>query len=192
MHLLTNAFAIRIPKIKPLHPGAIGPHLRLALALQIKPNYPEALLLQGTLYEQQGNRDAALSSYTRAINTSTKLAEPYYRRAILYLRANNLDSAASDLQSAIDLQDNFSEAHYWLGRVYLAQGKAKDARAEFATAITNRSGDYADARFYQGLAEEQLGQRTDAVQSYESALEQNANGEWAGEARTALARLKQQ
>lgn len=164
----------------------------LALALQIKPNYPEALLLQGTLYEQQGNRDAALSSYTRAINTSTKLAEPYYRRAILYLRANNLDSAASDLQSAIDLQDNFSEAHYWLGRVYLAQGKAKDARAEFATAITNRSGDYADARFYQGLAEEQLGQRTDAVQSYESALEQNANGEWAGEARTALARLKQQ
>lgn len=164
----------------------------LALALQLKPGYPEALLLQGKLYEQQGNRDAALASYSKAINTSDKLAEPYYRRAMLYVRASNLDSAAGDLQSAIDIQNNFSEAHYWLGRVYLAQGKTKDARSEFVTAISNRNGDFADARFYQGLAEEQLGQRTEAVQSYETALEQNANGEWAGEARTALARLKQQ
>ena len=163
----------------------------LALALQLKPGYSEALLLQGKLYEQQGSRDAALASYSKAINTSTRLAEPYYRRAMLYVRASNLDSAASDLESAIDLQGNFSEAHYWLGRVYLAQGKTKDARAQFVTAIASRNGDFADARFYQGLAEEQLGQRTEAVQSYESALEQDANGEWAGEARTALARLKQ-
>lgn len=163
----------------------------IGYALQLKANYPEALILQGKLYEQLGDTNAALGSYGQAIGTKTKLAEPYYRRGMIYVRANELDKAASDLESAIKLQANFSEAAYWLGRVYLAQGKLKPARDQFAAAVKSRDGNFADARFYQGLAEEQLGQRTEAIQSYETALEQNASGEWAGEARSALARLRQ-
>jgi tetratricopeptide (TPR) repeat protein len=107
------------------------------------------------------------------------------------MRHDKLDEAMRDLESAINIQPNFSEAHYWLGRAYLAQDRAKQARAEFVTAIEQRGGTYPDARFYQGLAEERLGQRNDAVASYQAALDQNNNGEWANEARMALVRLRQ-
>jgi len=163
----------------------------LAVALQMRPNYSEALLLQGKLFEQQGNDTAALESYSKAIRASKTLAEPLYRRALLYMRYDKLDDAMRDLQSAIDIQPNFSEAHYWLGRAYLAQSKPKQARTEFMTATEQRGGTFPDARFYQGLAEERLGQRNDAVASYQTALDQNNNGEWANEARMALARLRQ-
>lgn len=163
----------------------------LALALQLRPGYADALLLQGKLFEQLGDPAAARDSYTRAIAASKALAEPYYRRALLSLRADQLDDAAGDLEDAIGIQANFSEAHYWLGRIYLAQNRPKPAREQFILAIEQRNNHFADARFYQGLAEEQLGQRDDAVQSYQAALEQGGTSEWAGEARTALSRLRQ-
>ena len=119
------------------------------------------------------------------------MAEPRYRRALVYMRYDKLDAAMRDLQSAIDIQPNFSEAHYWLGRGYLAQNTPKQARAEFVTAIEQRNGTFPDARFYQGLAEERLGQRSEAIASYQTALDQDTNGAWASEARTAIARLRQ-
>jgi tetratricopeptide (TPR) repeat protein len=163
----------------------------LATALQMRPNYPEALLLQGKLYEQQNDDNAALDAYSRAIRASGALAEPRYRRALVYMRSDKLDVAVGDLQSAIAIQDNFSEAHYWLGRAYLAQGKPRPARDELIKAIAQRGGSFPEASFYQGLAEERLGQRNEAVASYQAALDQDQNGAWADEARTALVRLRQ-
>jgi tetratricopeptide (TPR) repeat protein len=163
----------------------------LRAALILSPNYAEALLLQGKLNEQQGDDNAAIQSYTDAIKASNILAEPYYRRALLYIRHDRFDDAVNDLESATKIQANFPEAHYWLGRAYLGRGDPKSARAEFVKAIEQRGGNYAEARFYQGLAEEQLGQRDAAVTSYQAALTQDNNGVWADEARTALNRLRQ-
>jgi predicted TPR repeat methyltransferase len=52
-----------------------------------------------------------------------------------------------------------------------------------------RNGDYVDARFYQGLSEEQLGQRDAAIASFRATLELDRSGEWTTEANAALARL---
>jgi tetratricopeptide (TPR) repeat protein len=126
-------------------------------ALLLKPNFAEALLLQGKLNEQQGDDAAAIESYSAAINANNKLAEPYYRRALLYIRHDRLEEATRDLETAIDIQPNFPEAHYWLGRAYLAQGQPKSARPEFERAIEQRGGTYAEASFYLRVAEQQLG-----------------------------------
>jgi tetratricopeptide (TPR) repeat protein len=160
-------------------------------ALQLRPSYAEAFLLQGKLYEQRGADDQAIAAYGKAAGASRVLAEPYYRRALLYIRRDRMDDATSDLESATRIQPNFPEAHYWLGRAYLAQGRARLAREQFQRAVEQRGGNYAEARFYQGIAEEQLGQRTDAAASYQAALQQDNTSVWAGEARTALTRLQQ-
>ena len=160
-------------------------------ALAQRPNYAEALLLQGKLYEQIGDDDHAISSYSKAIAANGQLAEPHYRRALLRIRQNNMSDAESDLAAATRLQPNFSEGHYWLGRTYLAEGRALAARDEFVQAIGQREGNYADAYFYRGLAEEQLGQREEAAASFKSAIEQGRDSAWADEAQAALARLGQ-
>jgi tetratricopeptide (TPR) repeat protein len=125
-------------------------------ALVLRPNYAEALLLQGKLNEQQGDDTAAIQSYSAALRANDRLAEPAYRRALLYIRHDRLEDATSDLESAIGLQPNFPEAHYWLGRAYLAQGQPKSARPEFERAIEQRGGTYAEASFYLTIAREQL------------------------------------
>ena len=162
----------------------------LALALQLRPAYPQARLLQGLIFEQQGQPAAAIDAYSKSIDAGGKLAEPYYRRALLYMSAQRLDDAARDLEKAIGIQPNFPEAHYWLGRAYLAQSRPRPARDQLALAAEQRGGDYPDALFYQGLAEEQLGQRSQALASYQAALAQNGSGEWANEARLAVDRLR--
>jgi tetratricopeptide (TPR) repeat protein len=125
-------------------------------ALVLKPRYADALLLGGKLYEQQGDDNAAIQSYSAAINANNKLAEPSYRRALLFIRRDQLDEGTRDLESAINIQPNFPEAHYWLGRAYLAQGKPKAAQSELKLAIEQHGGTYAEATFYLGVATEQL------------------------------------
>jgi tetratricopeptide (TPR) repeat protein len=162
----------------------------LAAALAIRPRYDRAWLEQGKLYEQLGRDGRALEAYSQAIVANGRLAEARYRRGLLYVRQDRMSEAESDLEAATSAQQNFPEAHYWLGRVYLAQNRPQAARDEFKTAAGLLNGTYPDARFYQGIAEEQLGQRTEAIASFQSALAQNASAIWATDAREALARLQ--
>ena len=162
----------------------------LALALQLRPIYPQARLLQGLIYEQQGQTAAAIDAYSKSIDAGGKLAEPYYRRALLYMSGQRLDDAARDLEKAIGIQPNFAEAHYWLGRAYLAQGRPRPARDQLTIADDQFGHTNADTLFYLAMAEEQLGQHSDALASYQAALARNGSGEWANEARLAVDRLR--
>jgi tetratricopeptide (TPR) repeat protein len=164
----------------------------LTIALAIRADYDLAWLEQGKLYEQARLDDDALNAYSRAIDANSQLAEARYRRALIYIRGDRMSEAESDLENAIRAQSNFAEAHYWLGRVYLAQNRAQAARDSFKTAVAQRDGNYPDAYFYQGIAEEQLGQRAEAAASFQSALAQGGDDSvWATDARAALARLGQ-
>jgi tetratricopeptide (TPR) repeat protein len=163
----------------------------LATALQLRASYPDALLLQGKIYEQQGRDVLAMEAYGKSIAADGSVAEPYYRRALLSMRKDQLDDAENDLEQAIKIQPNFPEAHYWLGRAYLAQSQFRQARDELASANEQRGGNYPDALFYQAMAEEQSGLRDEALASYQAALAQNSEADWAGEARTAIDRLRQ-
>ena len=163
----------------------------LSTALRLRPAYAEAYLLQGKLYEKRGNIDQAIAAYGKSIGVNGKLFDPHYARALLYIRQDRMAEAESDLEAATRIRPDSAEAHYWLGRTYFAEGRAAAARDQFKEASDRRGGNYPEARFYQGLAEEQLGQRDAAVASFRAALEQDRNGAWAGEAQAALARLGQ-
>ena len=165
--------------------------VNLATALQQRPVYAEAWLLQGKLDEQKNDEDGAIDAYGKSIGANGQLAEPHYRRALLFLRRNSMTDAARDLEAAARIQPNFPEGHYWLGRTYFAEGRAAAARDQFQQAIDQRGDTYVEARFYQGLAEEQLGQRDDAAASFRAALDQGRDSAWADEAQAALARLGQ-
>lgn len=161
----------------------------LARALQLRPRYAEARLLQGKIDEQQGGLSEAISAYGQAILDNDSLAEPYYRRALLYLRTDRVGDAQADLERAVRAQPTFPEAHYWLGRTYLINGRPTQANDELTKAIAQRSNNYPEASFYQGLAQEQLGNREAAIASLRTALEQGRGSAWISDAQDALGRL---
>lgn len=161
----------------------------LDTAITLRPAYAEAYLLRGKFYERVGDVQKASNAYSMAIESNQLLAEPYFRRALLKIQNNQFDTAEADLENAVRRQPSFVEAHYWLGRVYYARARYDAAVRVLREAVALRNGDYVDARFYQGLAEEQLGQRDAAIASFRATLELDRSGEWTTEATAALARL---
>lgn len=170
--------------------GRIEEALRdVTRALELRPRYAEAALLLGKIYERQGYSTRALETYKRAIEINPRLAEPHYRRGLLLIRADRLNEAREELEIATRLDSNFAEAHYWLGRVYVAQRNFQAALNRFREAVNRQGGAYPEARYYQGLAEEQLGDLNAAIRSFETVANQSDDTLWAGEARAALARM---
>lgn len=161
-------------------------------ALFLEPNYADALLLHAKVYEQQDQVTEAIQAYGNTIAANEDLAEPHYRRALLYIRTDRISEAREDLERAVRLQPNFPEAHYWLGRTYLIDNRSAIARDQFERAVEQRGGNYPEARFYQGIAEEQLGQRDNAIESFRIALQQGQDRPWSQEAQAALTRLESQ
>ncbi len=161
----------------------------LAAAISARPKYAEAFLLRGKLYEQTEQDRKALAAYEEAIAANTQLPEPHYRRALLLIQRNRLEDARGDLNAALKSQPVFPEANYWIGRIEFAQAHYQDALTRFQSAVDQASGIYPEARFYQGLTEEQIGLRDAAIQSFRTTLSQSETGPWAGEARAALNRL---
>lgn len=160
-------------------------------ALSQQPAYAEALLLKGKMLESQGQISAAEDAYSQAIEANDALGEPHYRRGLLRVRNNRINDAQKDFEDAVEVQYNFAEAHYWLGRMYLVNNRPDDAQKQFAIALEQRGNNYPEALFYQGIAQEQLGQANDAISSFQSVIDQVRDSGLAREAEAAIARLKQ-
>jgi tetratricopeptide (TPR) repeat protein len=173
--------------------GQLGPaQANLEAAIKLRPKYADALLLQGKIYEQLGQERQAMTAYEHAIAADGRLAEPRFRRALLLVQANRLREARGELTAAVSAQPQYPEANYWLGRVEFADGNYREALHWFQAAVdqANQNGQrYAEALFYQGLAEEQLGMREQAVASLQASLTESGTSAWASEARSALSRL---
>jgi tetratricopeptide (TPR) repeat protein len=161
-------------------------------ALQQHPDYGEAWLFKGKLFQQQENMQAALAAYERAIEANNQLGEAYYRRGLIAMQQQEHEAAVSDLQRAADLQPDNAEIYYWLGQANFALNHMGDAAEAFGRAVELRNGSYAAAEFYLGMAEEARGQIDAAIASFESVIQQTNESEWVNRAQTELERIVNQ
>jgi tetratricopeptide (TPR) repeat protein len=168
-----------------------GPREALATvteALNQRPDYAEALLFQGKMLQELGERDRALAAYNASIRANGRIAESYFRRGMVSLQLAQYDNATGDFRQATSLQPNFPEAFYWLGRSYYAEGRLEPALQAFQQAVA-LNGNYLEAIFYVGLASEDLGRTAEAVSAYQTVIAIDASGEFAERARASIARL---
>ena len=71
-------------------------------AIKIDPNYAEAYLFKGSIYQLMEDYDIAISFYSKAIKANPQYADAYMMRGLL-LRAINKKDACKDLKKAVDL-----------------------------------------------------------------------------------------
>lgn len=158
----------------------------LEKALEVQPDYAEALLFYGKLLQEAGLVDEALAAYNQAIDANRGLAEAYFRRALIYMQTLDYQRAARDLRRATALQPSFADAHYWLGRAYFIQDRSADALLAFERAISLQNDRFPEAQLYQGLALESQGLINEAIESFQAVIQADASGVWAERARTEL------
>src|SRR6185436_3349445 len=66
----------------------------------------EALIQRGVLYEQTGNREAAIKDYTEAIKLDPTSAVAFFNRGNAYDQLGDYDRAIADYTEAIKLDPN--------------------------------------------------------------------------------------
>jgi len=104
-------------------------------ALEINPNYVDALINRGGAYAQLGRFNDALMDFNHALKLEKKDAELYSKRGEIYLQNNMHDQAIRDFTAAIVLNPMFSDAYLNRGRAYSEKGMPEEAMNDFNQAI---------------------------------------------------------
>jgi tetratricopeptide (TPR) repeat protein len=104
-------------------------------ALEIHPNYVDALINRGSAYAQLGRFNDALMDLNHALKFEKKDAELYNKRGEIYLQNEMHDQAIKDFTAAVVLNPMFSDAYLNRGRAYSEKGMPEEAMNDFNQAI---------------------------------------------------------
>jgi tetratricopeptide (TPR) repeat protein len=139
------------------------------------PTKAAAYFSRGELQQSLGNLEAAISSYSAAIELVPEHQQAHIRKADAHLSAGQLEQAVSELafvahrdrdpdltveklKKIIEQHPDYYPALKWLGYAYLEQNRPSKAVETFTTALNARQDDV-DVRLWRGLASIQVGAR---------------------------------
>lgn len=102
-------------------------------ALELEPQYPDALFRRGLAFWQLGHPEEGFEDLTRAIQLAPS-AELYAWRAQLLLTEGSLGGAQQDAERALQLDEETPRAHGVLGAIHLEKNAEAEACKEFSKA----------------------------------------------------------
>jgi tetratricopeptide (TPR) repeat protein len=104
-------------------------------ALQLKPDYAEALNGRGEIYRNVDEYEAAERDFSTAITVNPKYEKAYINRGRLYKTAGRYDMAIADFTKALELNPGLSELEEEIAELYLCQGTDKSEIRDITGAI---------------------------------------------------------
>jgi tetratricopeptide (TPR) repeat protein len=104
---------------------------RLAmLALQLKPNFTDALYLLSQLDIAAGDIPTAITMTESIISLEASNPGRYYQLGVLYGAVKNIDAAIAAFTTAVTLNPSYANARYFLAQQYILKGDTEKAIAE--------------------------------------------------------------
>jgi tetratricopeptide (TPR) repeat protein len=92
---------------------------------------PEALLLRGLIWREQGNRAGAMEQFRKAVARRPDLVEARVQYSTFLLEAGNAEEALPLLEGAVRFDAESLPAHLNLGDAYRLLSRYGDAKREF-------------------------------------------------------------
>lgn len=107
----------------------------LGRALQLKPNYIEAIFLLSQVQVSTGRIKDAITS--AQVNTQINPSEPilFFQLGFLQYNDQNYSASVAALEKAVELNNQYANARYFLGLSYSRLGRNADAIAQFEELI---------------------------------------------------------
>ncbi len=137
--------------------------------IEIDSHHPTAYYNLGHVLAQQGNYDAAIDCWQKAINLNPLWAEAYEDRGIVQQKLEEYDQAIASYLKALEIKPDNYQTAYNLGLCFSEIGQLEQAIAYFQTArqlqpnFTQASGDL-------GYAFLKTGQLDRAISSFHQAI----------------------
>ena len=91
---------------------------RVNKVLATQPEDPRARFLQGLIYADQGNADAAIEVFQKLTVDYPELPEPYNNLAVIHASRGQYDKARAALEQSIRTHPSYATAYENLGDVY--------------------------------------------------------------------------
>lgn len=107
-------------------------------ALQLWPDYEQALNNLGNLYRQQGDNLQAKKLLKRALSIQPKFPACWMNLGVAQANLNEFEEAELSYKTALEQRKNYPDCHYNLGTLYLKMRSFDQAIGEFSTAIRLR------------------------------------------------------
>jgi tetratricopeptide (TPR) repeat protein len=160
-------------------------------AIDLKPDYIEALDMSGVLYSSLGN-PLALGYFNRLIELQPDIRVHFYNRGMFYLGQQNWNGALEDFTKCTQLDPQDLESFFNIGYVHLQLQLYADARQYFTQALAIQPVNHR-ALYGRGYCFELLGDLPNAEADYRQALSFNLQhrGSQEGLARIERARAQQ-
>jgi len=142
-------------------------------AINIKPSAQMHYNL-GNVFREQGNLDAAVECFRRAVSIKPDYTQAYNNLGIVYQAQGVMAAAAESYRKALSLKPDYAEAHNNLGIVLRAQGEPDAAAESYRMALAFKP-NYAEAHYGLGNAFHEQGRLDEAVFHYRQALSLKPN-----------------
>lgn len=138
-------------------------------ALDLLPDYSNALHQMGSVLEKQGRTDEAIEKYRQAINAEPCFLDAHFSLAAAYEGQGRMNNAVDVWNAALSCYPNQPDAHGNLGLLYEKMGDTINAVREIKRAIELRP---YDANFHNNLGVIYLvhGLKNDASTEFAKAL----------------------
>ena len=100
----------------------------------ILPQDKDLPLIAGNVYVHNGDREAALQSFSQALDLDPKMATGYVNRGFVWNDLKHADKGLKDFQTALRLDPGYGEAHLGLAYAYLQLHRPKPALTQLEAA----------------------------------------------------------
>lgn len=170
-------------------PDLEGSARHLRKAIKIYENFPEAYLLLGLVYMDQGKFDDAQTALQRSIELDPKAAAGYVALGTVFNQTQKYPEAEKVLTHALELKPDDAEGHCELARAYLAMGRWKDAEVHAQKAVAFMP-QLASAHVLLGNVALRKNERAVALKEFKEYLRLDPQGAMAEPTRQAIAHIE--
>ena len=161
----------------------------LEKAVRIYPRFYEAQLLLGTAYMDAGRWEQSAAALGRARALNPKSGAALFALGEVYRHQKKYDEAERALNEGLAIDEKSPAGHYTLGRVYWDRGDYAKAGPQVGRAIQLKP-DFAEAHLLAGNILLRARQGENALTEFEEYLRLAPNGEFAGQARQMVEKIK--
>ncbi|MFL6311568.1 MAG: tetratricopeptide repeat protein [Terriglobales bacterium] len=161
-------------------------HKHLAKALELCPNYAEALTLRGVLALNQQDSQAAIADVDKAIQADGNYGIAYLVMGSALNMQGKFDEAIRSLQRGQSLAPNYWQGYFEMGKSYIGKANYPDALRQLERAQSLAPGDYPLISLLRAHALLAMKQFPEAMAALEAYLQKDPQGPNSEKARKML------
>lgn len=149
--------------------------IELKKAIELFPDFYDAMELLGVEYIKKGQYEAALPLFAHAIEINKRSTKCHYGLGVAYLKINKLNEAVEWLEKAAQLEPNSANTQMMLGLAYGTGGVFDKSEAALKKALKLGGTAAAEAHFYLGGLYNKLERYPEAWQELDTYLREARN-----------------